>query len=185
MQNSILGASAAIGLAALAVAAPADAATQTLFETTYRIPPSAQVGQAGAGAYLSEPLVITSRGTLTASISPAVFGAAIDSLSFNLSSSSNANLLSFVGNAAGGWVGDVVVDPGTYYGVVVGTTRPNATSTTSSGFFGMRIQFAALDAAVVPVPAAGVLLASALGAGLLFGRRRRVQPDVGATAIRV
>lgn len=173
MQSGFIGVLAAAGLAALAVATPADAATETLFETTYRIPPSAQPGQGGVGAFLSEPLVIASRGTLTASISPAVFGAAIDSLSFNLSSSSNANLLSFVGGATGGWTGDVVLDPGTYYGVVVASTRPNATSTTSSGFFGMRLQFAALDATVVPIPAAGVLLASALSAGLLFGRRRR------------
>jgi hypothetical protein len=185
MQSLTLGAAAAIGLAALVVAAPAAAATQTLFETTYRIPPSAQPGQGGSGAFMSDPLVITSRGTLTASISPATFGAAIDSLSFNVSSSSNANLLSYVGSAAGGWMGEVVLDPGTYYGVVVASTRPNPTTTTPSGFFGMRLQFAALDATVVPIPAAGVLLASALAGGLLFGRRRRAQPDVGANAIRV
>lgn len=168
----------------MAVAPGANAAMQTLFDTTYRIPPSAQAGQGGTAGFLSEPLVLTSRGTLTASISPAVFGAGIDSLSFNLTSSTTANLLSFAG-ATSGWTGSVVLDPGTYYGVLVGSTRPSSTGPTSSGFFGLKIQFDALDAAVVPIPAAGLLLASVLGAGALFGRRRRAQPDVGEAAIRM
>lgn len=183
-MNHLNVAARTLAVTVLLTAAPAaHAAMQTLFETTYRIPPSAQAGQGGTAGFLSEPLVLTSRGTLTASISPAVFGAGVDSLSFNLTSSTTPNLLSFAGSSS--WTGSVTLDPGTYYGVLVGTTRPSASAPTSSGFFGLKIQFDALDAAVVPIPAAGLLLASALGAGALFGRRRRPQPDVGEGAIRM
>jgi hypothetical protein len=161
----------------------ASAATQTLFDTTYLIPPSATAGTSGSASYTSSPLVIASRGTLTASITPGVFGAAMQNLSFNLISSSAALPLRYSGS--GPWTGSLDVDPGTYFALASGTTRVSSSSAiTPLGFLGVRIEFTPSTATVVPLPGAAGLLAGFLGVGALFGRRRRLARSESEAAIR-
>lgn len=173
-----LCAAVAVGLAP----AGALAATQTLFDATLLVPPSTAVNTPGFRAYdTPSPFVVSSRGTLTASISPGVFGSALQNLSFNLMTSQGPTSLRYSG--ATGWSGSLDIDPGSYFMVASGTTAASPNAFTPLGFFGVRIEFSPSDAAVVPLPAAGVLLAGALGVGALFGRRRRaaegmaLQPD--------
>jgi hypothetical protein len=173
-MNAILRLARAAVLAAVAcvlLPGAALAATQTLFDTTYLIPPSASPGTSGTAFYQSGPLVLTSRGTLTATVTPSIFGAAIQSLSFNLVSASQQQALQFSG--PGTFTGSLELDPGTYFAIASGTTKPVAGATTSLGFFGVKIEFSPSAATVVPLPGAAGLLAGALAlGGLLFGRRR-------------
>lgn len=169
--------------ACLLASAPAGAATQTLFDTTYLVPPSATLGAPGAAFYETAPLVIASRGTLTAQIQPGVFGAAIQNLSFNLLTSTSMLPLQYSGRSA--WSGSLEIDPGTYFGVASGTTVPTPGAFSQLGFFGLRIEFTPAGATEVPLPAAAGLLAGVLGISALFGRRRRAAPGAEpATAIR-
>ncbi len=161
----------AVGVLVLsaAVVAPAHAATQSLFEATFRIA-GAGPGVAATDTFVTTPLVLASRGTLTASITPATFGAAFENLSFNLTSSSTTFLSR---SGTGAWTGSVDLEPGTYFALASGRLAPSTGAFSPSGFFGMSIQFAAGDPAVIPIPAAAGLLAGGLGLFGLFARRRR------------
>jgi hypothetical protein len=183
MTTTIVAAAAAAAAAGLLLSAAAGAATQTLYDTTFVIPPSAAPGTPGSAFYETAPLVVSSRGTLTAQIQPGVFGAAIQNLSFNLMTSSATLPLQYSGPS--GWSGTLEVDPGTYFGVASGTTAPTPGALSQLGFFGLRIEFTPSTTTVVPLPAAAWLLAAALGMGGLFGRRRRAPAELDApSAIR-
>ena len=168
---SIRSLACALGaLLLVASAAPAVAATQSLFEATFRIA-GAPPGSAPTDTFVTTPIVLTGRGTLTASIAPATYGAAFDNLSFNLTSASSTFLNR---SGTGPWNGTVDLEAGTYFAVASGRLQPSSSAFSPSGFFGMTIQFTpGADPTVIPIPGAAGLLAGGLGLFAMFSRRRR------------
>jgi hypothetical protein len=166
---------------AVAVPGIAAAATQTLFDGTLAILPSASSTLGGTVSYVTPPLVLSSRGTLTASIAPDVTGAAIQSLSFNLTTAAQTTAMSYTGPNA--WSDSIVLDAGTYFAVASGRAAPVQSNQSPFGIFGLKLTFTPSSSTEIPLPPAAWLFAGALAAGATFVRRRRAAGTDAAEAV--
>lgn len=160
-------------LLALAAISPAAHADTVLLDQAYLVDQYGAIGANGATP-VPVPLIASGAGTLTVRFTDLLWPAALESMSFRLTTATGLVIGAFEGAGERTFA---IESPMTLFALVFGRATGGEANPLGLGSFAVRIDYhASAPPAPVPLPAPALLLAAGL-AGLSLARRRRAAAD--------